>query len=125
MFKIGKLVLLALVATSVCYHTTAATAATMMTPKPATTKAMAPAGGSPATGVVCGIATTGNVVHIQAINKGTAAVPAGATFAFTIVGPTKKTSETITFKKALAAGKAVNVTNPIKAASVVSCTPAS
>ena len=32
--------------------------------------------------------------------------------------------ETFTFKKDLASGKAVNVTNAIKAKSVVSCTPA-
>ena len=73
----------------------------------------------------CYFPTIGNVVHIQAVNKGAAAVPAGDTFAFTIMGPIKKTSETVTFKKDLAAGKAVNVTNAIKAKSVVSCTPAS
>ena len=124
MFKVGKFVLLALAASSVCYPVTAAVAATP-TPKPAATAmAKAPAMGTSATGVVCQIATTNDVVHIQAVNKGTVAVPAGDTFAFTIIGPTKKTSETFTFKKDLAAGKAVNVTNAIKAKSVVSCTPA-
>ena len=76
-----------------------------------------------ATGVVCQVTKSGNVVHIEARNKGTAAVPAGATFAFTIIGPTKKTDETITFKKDLAPGKSVSVTNAIKAKNVVGCAP--
>jgi hypothetical protein len=123
MLKVGKFVLLSLAVASVSHYTTTALAATA-TPKPAGTTVATPATGNPATGVICQIATTGDVVHIQAVNKGTAAVPAGDSFAFTIIGPTKKTSETFTFKKDLAAGKAVNVTNAIKAASVVSCTPA-
>src|SRR5262249_9333855 len=83
----------------------------------------APAG-TPRPGLVCQVAKSGNYVHIQALNKGTATVPAGDTFTFTIVGPTKKTSETKTLAADLAVGKAVNVTNAIKAASVKSCTPA-
>lgn len=89
----------------------------------ASSTAPAPAPATPASNLVCQIAKDGNFVHIQALNKGTADVPAGTSFAFTIVGPTKKTSETKTLKSALAAGKSVNVTNAIKAASVVSCSP--
>ena len=85
--------------------------------------AAAPTAPKAAAGVVCQVAKSGNVVHIEALNKGTAAVPAGATFSFTIVGPTKKTDETITFKKALAPGKTVSVTNAIKAKNVVGCAP--
>ena len=90
----------------------------------ATSSTPAPAPATPSNGLVCQIAKSGDFVHIQALNKGTADVAAGTSFAFTIVGPTKKTSETKTLKSALAAGKSVNVTNAIKAASVVSCTPA-
>ena len=89
----------------------------------ASSSAAPPSSGTPGPGLVCQIAKSGNFVHIQALNKGTAAVPAGDTFSFVIVGPTKKSSETKTLKADLAPGKAVNVTNAIKAASVVSCTP--
>lgn len=85
--------------------------------------AAAPAPAKAATGVVCHVAKTGNVVHIEALNNGTSAVPTGTTFAFTIIGPTKKTNETITFKKDLAPGKSVSVTNAIKAKNVVGCAP--
>src|SRR6185437_11686462 len=74
--------------------------------------------------LVCQVATSGNYVHIEALNKGGSTLPAGTLFHFVIVGPTKKTTETKTLKADLAAGKAVNVTNAIKASSVVSCTPA-
>jgi len=80
--------------------------------------------GKPATGVVCQLAKSGNVVHVEALNKGPKAVAAGDSFSFTILGPTKKTDETITFKKDLAPGKSVSVTNAIKAKNVVGCTPA-
>ena len=50
--------------------------------------------GKPATGVVCLVVKNADVAHVQAVNKGKVAVPAGDTFAFTIMGPTKKTSET-------------------------------
>jgi hypothetical protein len=76
-----------------------------------------------AAGVVCQVVTNSDVVHIAAFNKGTAPVAAGATFAFTIIGPTKKTNETITFKQDLAPGKSVVITNAIKAKNVVSCSP--
>lgn len=88
----------------------ASSPATPATPKPSAT-------------LVCAIAKDGDFIHIQAVNKGAAEVAAGTSFAFTIVGPTKKTSETKTLKAALGAGKSVNVTNAIKAASVVSCSP--
>ena len=81
----------------------------------------------PSTGalsVVCQVVTNGDVVHIAAVNKGTAPVAAGATFAFTIIGPTKRTNEIITFKHDLTPGKSVVITNAIKAKNVVSCSPA-
>ena len=77
-----------------------------------------------ASGIVCQVVTNGDVVHIAAFNKGTAPVAAGATFAFTIIGPTKKTNETITLKHDLTSGKSVVITNAIKAKNVVSCSPA-
>ena len=89
----------------------------------AATAAAAPAASTPATGVVCQIAPSGKYVHVQAVNKGTADVPAGDTFAFVIQGPTKKSSETYKFKTALAAGKSVDISKAIKAASVKGCTP--
>ncbi|MEO9231407.1 MAG: hypothetical protein ABI216_21005 [Devosia sp.] len=79
--------------------------------------------GTAATGVVCQIAKSGKLVHVEALNKDTTVVPAGDSFAFTIVGPTKKTDETITFKRDLAPGKTVSITNAIKAKNVVGCTP--
>ena len=85
--------------------------------------AAAPAPAAAATGLVCQVTKSGNVVHIEALNKGTAAVAAGTKFAFTIIGPTKKTDETITLKKDLAPGKSVSVTNAIKAKNVVGCAP--
>ena len=74
--------------------------------------------------LVCQIAKGGNYVHIQALNKGKSILPAGTLFHLTIVGPTKKTTETKTLKSDLAPGASVNVTNAIKASSVVSCSPA-
>jgi hypothetical protein len=74
--------------------------------------------------LVCQIAKSGNYVHIQALNKGKSIIPAGTLFHLTIVGPTKKTTQTKTLKSDLAPGASVNVTNAIKASSVVSCTPA-
>lgn len=118
-----RVVLIALLAASASLPAIAAT-----TTKPAamtTMAAMAPAKGTPATGVVCKVVKSGAYVHIQALNTGTAVVPKGDTFTFTIVGPKKSTTKTVTFKSDLAPGKARNATTAIKASSVVSCTPAS
>ena len=74
--------------------------------------------------LVCQIAKNGTYVNVQAVNKGTAPVAAGTRFAFTIIGPTKKTSETYKLKNTLDAGKLVDVTNKIPAANVTGCSPA-
>jgi hypothetical protein len=135
MLSIGRKVLIGLLALGVTGPAIAATAPkpAATAAKPAATATAAPAAaaaapaatGTPATGVVCQVATGGKVVHVQAVNKGTAVVPAGDTFAFTIVGHKKSMSETVTLKSDLAPGKSVNVTNAIKPANVVSCTPTS
>jgi hypothetical protein len=91
------------------------------TPKPTTVPSVAVA--KPAVGVICQIAKTGDTVHIKAINKGTTKVAAGETFTFTIIGPSKKLEETITFKTDLAPGKNRTLTNAIKASRVVGCSP--
>jgi len=129
--KIGKIIvaglLVAAVGTqaSLAASTTTTTTTTKPAAKPAAAAmtATAPAGPA-ATGVVCQVVTKGKYVHIAALNKGTAAVPKGDTFAFTIVGPKKQTSETYTFAAALDAGKTVNITKAIPAKNVASCTPA-
>jgi hypothetical protein len=72
----------------------------------------------------CQIAKSGDYVHVQALNKGSEVLPAGTLCRFTIVGPTKKTTETKTLKADLAAGRAVNMTSAIKVSSVIICTPA-
>ena len=142
MQNIGKIIVAGLMIAAIGAQATASFAAAATTPaattpaattKPATTKpaanpavtatTKAPAGPA-ATGVVCQVVTKGKYVHIAAMNNGTAAVPVGATFAFTIVGPKKQTKETWTFKAALDAGKMVNITNAIPAKNVASCTPA-
>ena len=46
-------------------------------------------------------------------------------FTFTIIGPTKKTTETVKLKAALAAGAAVDVTKSIPAKNVTGCSPTS
>ena len=97
-------------------------AAAAATAKPAATK---PAPAAAATGLVCQVTPSGKSVHIQAVNKGTAEVAAGTSFTFTIIGPTKKTTETVKLKAALAAGAAVDVTKSIPAKNVTGCSPTS
>lgn len=121
--SLSKTVRLAALATLCVTTALAGNALAASAPASSSMQPSAPTG-TPGPGLVCQIAKSGNYVHIQALNKGTAAVPAGDVFTFTIVGPTKKSTETKTLKADLAPGKAVNVTNAIKAASVVSCTPA-
>lgn len=129
MHKIGKIIVAGLLVAAVGTQASMAASTTATTTKPpakpaaTATTAKAPAGPS-ATGVVCQVVTKGKYVHIAALNKGTAVVPKGSTFAFTIVGPKKQTSETYTFKADLDAGKTVNITNAIPAKNVASCTPA-
>ena len=133
MQNIGRIIVAGLMIAAIGAQATGTYAAAATTPaattakpaaKPAaTTMAKAPAGPA-ATGVVCQVVTKGKYVHIAALNKGTAAVPKGDTFAFTIVGPKKQTSETYTFAAALDAGKTVNITKAIPAKNVASCTPA-
>ena len=123
MFKIVRLAAIGSLAALICVPQLAEAANTPAPAKvEAPAKVAAPAG-TPATGVVCLVAKSGDSVHIQGVNKGTAVVPKGDTFTFTIVGPSKKTAETITFKSDLAVGKSRNLTNAIKAKNVVSCTP--
>jgi hypothetical protein len=98
-------------------------AAAATTAKPAATKP-APAAAA-ATGLVCQVTPSGKSVHIQAVNKGTAEVAAGTSFTFTIIGPTKKTTETVKLKAALAPGAAVDVTKSIPAKNVTGCSPTS
>jgi hypothetical protein len=124
-----KIAVAGVLALGVAYPAIAATAPAPAA-KPAATKPVAKpitaapaATGTPATGLICAIVTKGKTVHIQATNKGTTTVPAGDTFAFTIVGHKKSTTETVALKADLAAGASVNVTNAIKAKNVVSCTP--
>ena len=103
--------------------TPAKPAAAATTAKPAATKP-APAAAA-VTGLVCQVTPSGKSVHIQAVNKGTAEVAAGTSFTFTILGPTKKTTETVKLKAALAAGAAVDVTKSIPAKNVTGCSPTS
>ena len=116
MQNIGKIIVAGLMIAAIGAQATGSYAAAAATTPAATTKpatkpvaaatTKAPAGPA-ATGVVCQVVTKGKYVHIAAMNNGTAAVPVGATFAFTIVGPKKQTKETWTFKPALDAGKTV------------------
>jgi len=128
MLKLSKFAIAGLITVSVAFPAVAADSTKAAAPAAAAAApaAAAPAAatGTPATGLVCAVVAKGKYVHIQAVNKGTATVPAGDTFAFTIVGHKKSTKENVTLKADLAAGASVNVTNAIKASSVVSCTPA-
>jgi hypothetical protein len=121
MFKTSSLAATAALALSLSFAGNAMAASTASS---SSVQPPAPKTATPGPGLVCQVAKSGNYVHIQALNNGTAAVPAGDTFTFTIVGPTKKTTETKALAADLAPGKAINVTSAIKAASVKSCTPA-
>jgi len=98
---------------------TGSIAASAMTAKPAATKPAAPT-----STLFCQIGKSDSKVTVQVVNAGSKDVAAGTVFAYTILGPKTKTAGSYKLAWALGPKKSINLTKPMAAASVTSCTPA-
>jgi len=120
--KILTIAVVALAASTAASVATSSMAASMMAAKPVS-KPMAKA--APAVvPLYCELSKTGTNVTVQVVNKGTKDVASGTVFAYTVIGPKMRTAGSYKLAWALGPKESINVTKPMPAASVTSCTPA-